>query len=124
MAPGVRLGAHPDVLMGDLRPDLALGGTRLESCGRPLAHTGRLQAPKLGVGGLGRRCEGLAVARAVPATALDAADRHVELRLRRHQHRHVEGAVLLGAEDLLAVVEQDADVERIGDAEVVDRRAA
>jgi hypothetical protein len=64
------------------------------------------------------------VAAAVPAAVLDAADGHRELRARGHQHRHVEGAVLLGAEDLLALVEQDREIRRVGDDEVVHGGAA
>ena len=40
--------------------------------------------------------------------------------VRRHQHGDVDRAVLLGAEDLLALVEQDGQLERVVDDEVAD----
>ena len=64
------------------------------------------------------------MAAAVPAAGLDAAHRHAQLRAGGDEHGHVEGAVLLRAEDLLALVEQDGRVGRVEDDEVVDRRAA
>jgi len=49
----------------------------------------------------------------VPATLLDAGDGNARLALRRDEHRHVQDPVLLRAEQLLAVVEEDARLERV-----------
>src|SRR4051794_19884455 len=78
-------------------------------------HAGHRAHPRLpvlhlaqrGISGLGSGREGLAVAAAVPAPRLDAAHRHAELRAGGDEHGDVERPVLLGAEYLLALVEQD-----------------
>ena len=59
------------------------------------------------MGRLRRGSERLVVAPMVPAALLDAADRDAQRGARRHQDGDVERAVLLGAEDLLALVEQE-----------------
>ena len=56
----------------------------------------------------------------VPASDLDAADGHLQLRARSDEHGDVERPVLLGAEDLLALVEQDRLVGRVEHEQVVD----
>ena len=60
------------------------------------------------------------MAATVPPAGLDAADRHLQLRAGADEHGDVERAVLLGAEDLLALVEQDRLVGRVEDEQVVD----
>ncbi len=64
------------------------------------------------------------MARALPAAGLDAAHRDAQLGAGGDQHRDVEGAVLLGAEHLLALVEEDGAAGRVLDQQVVDRRSA
>lgn len=54
---------------------------------------------------------------------LNAGHGHALLGARGHQDGRVEGAVLLRAEHLLALIEQDGDVERVAHEEVVDRDA-
>ena len=53
-----------------------------------------------------------------PASLLDAGDGDRDARLRLREHAHVEDPVLLRADELLAVVEQDASVERVVDGEL------
>src|SRR5437867_351401 len=83
-------------------PHLALRDSALERCRRePL----RLPATKLRVGSVrGRAKEGTP---RMPAALLDARDRNARLALRGDEHGHVQDPVLLRAEQLLAVVEED-----------------
>jgi hypothetical protein len=111
-------------LRRDLVPDRALVGTGLEAEREPRAGGLVLHPPQRRIGRLRRGPEVLAVAGAVPAPVLDAADRHPHARPGGHEDGHVEGPVLLGAEDLFALVEQDRDVGRVDDHEVVHGRAA
>ena len=108
----------------DLVPDLALRARGLRR-GERLAH---LRGSSRGAARdrrPGARGERLAVARAVPAAGLDAAHRApASFAPRADEHRHVERAVLLRAEHLLALVEQHGDVGRVDDEQVVDGRAA
>ncbi|HEU0248763.1 MAG TPA: hypothetical protein VFR38_16925 [Gaiellaceae bacterium] len=48
-----------------------------------------------------------------PAPLLDAGDGNPQRRLRLDEHAHVQDAVLLRADELLAVVEQHTRVERV-----------
>ena len=64
------------------------------------------------------------MAPAVPAPLLDAAHRDPGLLAGRDQDGHVERAVLLGAEDLLALVEEEGKRRGVVDDEVADGRAA
>ena len=50
---------------------------------------------------------------------LDAVDRDAGLRLRVHEDRAVEDTVLLGTDELLAFVQEDAHVERVQDGEII-----
>ena len=61
------------------------------------------------------------MAAAVPAAGLDAAHGHLQLRASADEHGDVERPVLLGSEDLLALVEQDRLVGRVEHEQVVDR---
>ena len=56
-----------------------------------------------------------------PAALLDARDGDPRLRPAADEHGHVEDAVLLRADELLAVVEQDVGVERVVDRELGHR---
>ena len=58
---------------------------------------------------------------AVPAALLDARDGDRQLRAGADEHRHVEDAVLLRADELLAVVEQHGLVERVDHGELGHR---
>jgi hypothetical protein len=51
----------------------------------------------------------------VPTAALDTGDRDGDLRLRLDEHGPVEDAVLFRPDELLALIQQDVQVERIGD---------
>ena len=106
-----------------LPPDLALLGARLQAGGNARPRLRVLHPSQPGIGGLGCRRERLVVASPVPAASLDAADRHLKRGRGGHEHRNVERAVLLGAEHLLALVEQDREIERVVDDQVVDARA-
>jgi hypothetical protein len=53
-----------------------------------------------------------------PAALLDARDRDLQSRARIDEDAHVQDAILLRADELLAVVEQDARVERVLDHEL------
>ena len=66
-----------------------------------------------------RRVEG--GRRAVPAALLDARDGDRQLRAGADEHGDVEDPVLLGADELLAVVEQHGHVERVDDRELGHR---
>ena len=91
--------------------------TSRRRCSRPRSGRGRrrvLVAAKLRVGGARR---GREAARAVrPAARLDAGDRDVELGAGRDEDRPLEDAVLLGADELLALVEEDALLQRVDEA--------
>jgi len=64
---------------------------------------------------------GREVATAVtPTPLLDAAHRDRQLRLRGHEHRGVEDAVLLRADQLLAVEEEQRLVGEVDDLELRD----
>ena len=58
---------------------------------------------------------------AVPAALLDAGDGDRQLRAGADEHGDVEDPVLLGADELLAVVEQHGLVERVDDRELGHR---
>ena len=62
--------------------------------------------------------------RVIPAPLLDAADRNEDPLAGGHEHGRVEGAVLLGAEHLLALVDEQRKVGRVLDAEPGHDRAA
>ena len=120
---GVGGDVHPRGLAGDLVPDVALHGARSHAGGDACVGGAVLHAAQRRVGGLRGRAEGLVVTTAVPPAGLDAADRHLQLRARADEHGDVERPVLLGAEDLLALVEQDRLIGRVEDEQVVDRGA-
>ena len=108
--------------VGDLPPDLALDRTRLQASSEARPRLRVLHPPQPRIGRLRCRGERLVVASPVPAARLDAADRHLQHRAGRHEGRDVEGSVLLGAEHLLALVEQDRHIERVVHDQVVDAR--
>jgi hypothetical protein len=56
--------------------------------------------------GRGRETAGLSAG--IPAALLDAADRQLQLDLCGHEHGRVEGPVVAGAVDLLALVDEQA----------------
>ena len=116
LAPVGRGDRHPLLLLADLLPHLALGdaaGERLRG-----EHLG-LAAAQVGVRDVRGRVE---VDRgAVPAALLDAGDGDRQLRAGADEHRDVEDPVLLGADELLAVVEQHGLVERVDDGELGHR---
>jgi hypothetical protein len=68
------------------------------------------------------RNERVVLACPVPPTGLDARHRDPLPRTGGHEHCEVDGAVLLRALDLLALIEEHGDVQRVDDEEVVDRR--
>jgi hypothetical protein len=120
----VRDDAVASGLRGDLLPDLVLGRARRLARREGLAHPLVLEAAQLRMGCLRGGGERLGVAPVVPATLLDAAHRHRQRAARRHQDRDVEDAVLLGAEDLLALVQEHGQLGGVVDDQVVDGRAA
>ena len=61
-----------------------------------------------------------ALAAVGPAAALHAVDRHGHLRHRGDEDRPLEDAVLLGADELFALEEQDVRLQRVGDEERPD----
>ncbi len=107
----------------------------MRSCFSPISlHTSFCATPRLNgcaasISALRRRrcaCEmwrrGVEVdRRSVPAALLDARDGNRQLRAGADEHRHVEDAVLLRADELLAVVEQHALVERVDHGELGHR---
>ena len=76
-----------------------------------------------GVGGLRRGGEVLAVPPRVPAALLDAAHGQVRAAAGRDEHGGVEAAVLLGAEHLLALVDEQGEVGGFLELEVADAGA-
>ena len=60
----------------------------------------------------------------IPAPGLHTAHRHTQLLLCGHEHRHVERAVLLGADHLFALIEEDGDLGPVLHDEVVDGGSA
>ena len=112
-----RLGAH-------LVPNRALVGARLDPCAHRLANLTGLRAAQLGIGGLRRGVELLGVAAPVPAPLLYAAHRDPGLALGRDQHGHVERPVLLRAEHLLALEQEEGERRGVVDDEIADGRAA
>ena len=111
-------------MRGDVVPHLGLDGPGLPAGRNLLAGLAVLLAAQLRVGVLRRRGEVLGVAGAVPAPRLHATDRHAQLGLRGDQHRHVEGAVLLGAEHLLSLVQEDRCLAAVVHDDVADGRSA
>ena len=72
---------------------------------------------------VGRVRRGLELGRAErPAARLDAAHRQARLRVRRDERELLDDPVLLRADELLALVEQDELVERVLDQELADDR--
>ena len=110
--------------VGHLSPDLALNRARLQAGGNARARLRVLHPAQARIGRLRRRGERLVMARPVPAPGLDTADRHLQHRVGRDQRRDVERSVLLRPEHLLALVEQDRDLERVVDDQVVHARPA
>lgn len=53
----------------------------------------------------------------VPASRLDATDRHVERRRSRDHHADVQDAILLGSDELLAGHQEGHQVGLVGDLE-------
>ena len=93
---GRRAHAEPRRLRGDLAPDGALRG-RAEVVPKPAQL------------GMRRPRRGREPARAVrPAALLDALRRDLQLRAGGDEDRALEHAVLLRADELLALVEEDA----------------
>ena len=92
--------------------------------GEPLlsAAQGRLtfEAPQRRVVGVRCGLEVLVVPAAVPAALLDAADRDPDLGAGGDEDVAVHRTVLLGADDLLALVEQERPVGRVADEQPVD----
>ena len=121
---GARVHAVAAGCLGDLSPDLALNRARLQAGSDAGSRLRVLHPAQPGIGRLRCRGKRLVVTSSVPAASLDAADRHLQHGRGGHEHRDVEGSVLLGAEHLLALVEQDRDIERVVDDQVVDARAA
>ncbi len=119
---GVRVDAHAPRFLGHFVPHGRLHGPDLSAGDRTDGGLAVLHPAQGGIRGLRSRREPLAVARAIPAAVLDTADRHPDVGASAHEDRHVEGAVLLGAEHLLALVEQDRLVGRVEHVEVVDGR--
>ena len=64
------------------------------------------------------------MAHTVPPSRLDTADRHLQHRVGCDERRDVERSVLLRAEHLLALVEQDRHVERVVHDQIVHARPA
>ena len=75
-----------------------------------------LVSPQLGAGHVPGRPEAAIPPR--PAAALHAGDGDAGRGARAQQHRDVQDPVLLGADQLLAVVEQHATVERVSHREL------
>jgi hypothetical protein len=80
----------------------------------------RLAVAQVGVGRLRRRGE--AASAVLPAAGLHARDRDAGIHPARHQHRHVQDPVLLGADQLLAVVQQHRPRERVVHQQLRHRR--
>ncbi len=115
---GVALEPRPD-----LAPHLALVGTRGGARGRAAVDRLALGAPQLGIGRMRRGVEVLAVPAAVPAALLDTAHGHVHAPARGHEEGGVEAAVLLRAEHLLALVDEQSEVGGVLEMEVADAGA-
>ncbi len=121
---GRRGGVELDLALIDRVPDLALVGAGLAPGDDVGAGATALHSPHPWVGRLRRGTESLAVPATVPAAAFHAADRDRDLRTGGDQGRDVEDAVLLGAEDLLPLVEQHRLRAGVVDEQVIDRGAA
>jgi hypothetical protein len=99
---------HAGRLRGDLLPDLVLRDPeRARRARLPLG----LAPPEVRVRGARRGGEGCAPP--APAAALDTRDGDTRIRARRDEDGDVQNPVLLGAHELLAVVQQDAPFERV-----------
>ncbi len=95
---------HPVSELADLLPHRRLVGLAPQSPLQVAAHARALTGPVAGViEVVGLREDGRVV---VPAASLHAGHRDLHLRAGRHQHREVDDAVLLGADQLLAVYQQ------------------
>jgi hypothetical protein len=103
---GRRERAEARRLRRDLGPDRGLAAARV-----PVLAQRR-------VGGARRRLERRR--RVLPAAGLDAARGKRQLRACGHERRPLEHPVLLGADELLALVEEDELVERVVQRELLD----
>ena len=126
VAQGVARGIHVVGLeaVTHLLPDLALVGTRRSAGGSAEVRGVSLRAAQVRIGGLRRGREVLVVAPRVPATVLDAG--HVEVRAVTglDEHGGVEAAVLLSAEHLLPLVDEQREVGGVLEAQLTDGGAA
>ena len=107
-APVGEYAPEPDRLLGDGAPHLVLG--RAEPKRRRRQPLG-LPPPQLRIGGVARRRERAGAA--APAPLLDAGDRDPHRAARRHEHGDVEDAVLLRADELLAVADDHVAAGRV-----------
>ena len=109
---------------GDVVPHLALVGPRGQARRRRARwRVARFARRSAGSAACGAGREVLGGARAVPAPLLDAAHGHAHARAGADEDRDVERAVLLRAEHLLALVDEQRQVGRVLDDQVVDGRA-
>ena len=107
-----------------LPPDLTLVRTRRATGGGAEVGGVSLDAAQAWIGGLRGGREVLAVAARVPAAVLDAGHVQVRAVTGGDEHRGVEAAVLLGAEHLLALVDEQREVGGVLEAQLADGGAA
>ncbi len=113
---GWRVDTHPMLFLADLAPDLVLRDAMGE---RLIGEQLGFAAAQVGVRDVRGRVEDGGVA--VPPALLHAGDGDRQLCTSADQDRDVEDPVLLGTNELFAVVEQHARIERVDDRELGHR---